>query len=56
MKEKIVSVDCGKVSRGYRLVRTANYDRSEDVKPEFRCEICSQKKTDKLRRRGIRVE
>ena len=56
VKENICCVDCGTMSRGYRLVRTENYDRSEDTRPEFRCEVCSQKKTEELRQRGIRIE
>jgi hypothetical protein len=53
VKENIVCVDCGKVARGYRLVRTENYDRSEDREPEFRCEGCSQKKSEELRKKGV---
>jgi hypothetical protein len=56
VRENIVCTDCGRISRGYRLVRTDNYDRTEDDKPEFRCEDCSQKKTRELRERGIKVE
>ncbi|MBP2144933.1 hypothetical protein J2129_000387 [Methanofollis sp. W23] len=53
VKENIACVDCGKVCRGYRLVKTANYDRTDDHAPEFRCETCSQKKTEELRARGV---
>jgi hypothetical protein len=56
VKENIVCADCGAVTRGYRLVRTENYDRSEDTKPEFRCEKCSQEKTEELRKRGIKID
>ena len=52
--ENIRCVDCGKVARGYRLVRTEGYDRS-DARPEFRCEACSEKKTQELRDRGVKV-
>jgi hypothetical protein len=55
VKENILCADCGKVSRGYRLVRTENYDRV-DAKPEFRCEECSRKKSEELRKRGVRVD
>ncbi|WP_298669115.1 hypothetical protein [uncultured Methanofollis sp.] len=53
VKENIRCVDCGKVCRGYRLVRTSNYDRTDDSAPEFRCEACSEIKTKELRERGI---
>jgi DNA-directed RNA polymerase subunit RPC12/RpoP len=56
VRENIVCSDCGKISRGYRLVRADNYDRSDHDKPEFRCEECSEKKTRQLRERGIRIE
>ncbi|MDD1672357.1 MAG: hypothetical protein LUO82_05105 [Methanomicrobiales archaeon] len=56
VREHIVCVDCGTVSRGYRLVRTDNYDRTNDSRPEFRCETCSLRKTEELRRRGIKIE
>ncbi|NYT06611.1 MAG: hypothetical protein GKC04_09665 [Methanomicrobiales archaeon] len=53
VREKIRCVDCGTVARGYRLVRTENYDRSDDHEPQFRCEACSIKKSEELKRRGI---
>ncbi|WAC05297.1 MAG: hypothetical protein OS112_01325 [Methanoregula sp.] len=56
VKENITCVDCGKVARGYRLVRSGDYDRTSDREPEFRCEECSKKKSDELRGRGVRVE
>ncbi|HZD43083.1 MAG TPA: hypothetical protein VE134_03405 [Methanomicrobiales archaeon] len=55
VRENIRCVDCGRVARGYRLVRTHNYDRSDDKAPEFRCEACSQRKTEELKQRGVRV-
>jgi hypothetical protein len=54
VRENICCVDCGRTARGYRLVRTKNYDKSGAV-PEFRCEACSQKKTEELRRKGVNV-
>lgn len=56
VREKIACVDCGKVTRGYRLVMSENYDKSHDTKPEFRCEECSKKKSAELKERGIRTE
>ncbi|NMB80124.1 MAG: hypothetical protein GYA23_13630 [Methanomicrobiales archaeon] len=56
VREKIACVDCGKVARGYRLVRSGDYDRTHDHEPEFRCEECSKKKTEQLKERGVRIE
>jgi len=55
IQEDIICVDCGKISRGYRIVKAANYDKSTDKKPQFRCEECSIRKTEELRKRGISV-
>lgn len=54
VQENIKCVDCGKIARGYRLVKTKNYDRVNHD-PQFRCEECSQKKTEELRKRGINI-
>jgi len=54
--ENIVCVDCRKKSpRGYRLVLALNYNRRKEQSPEFRCEPCSIKKTEELRKRGLQV-
>ncbi len=55
IRESTVCVDCGKKSRGYRIVRTKEYDKSHVAVPEFRCEECSIKKTEELRQRGMAV-
>ena len=55
VSDRIICVDCGRGSRGYRSVKARGYDNATDKKPEFRCEVCSQKKTDELRRRGLPV-
>ena len=44
VKENINCTDCGKLCRGYRLVKDKHYDRLNDQTPEFRCEVCSKKK------------
>jgi DNA-directed RNA polymerase subunit RPC12/RpoP len=44
-------VDCGKIARGYRLIKTKKYDKI-DALPEFRCEACSIKKENELRKQG----
>nr|WP_320162415.1 hypothetical protein [uncultured Methanoregula sp.] len=56
VKENITCVDCGKLARGYRIVKSGDYDKTHDNEPEFRCEECSKKKTEQLRERGIRIE
>ncbi|MDD1704334.1 MAG: hypothetical protein LUP97_03765 [Methanoregula sp.] len=56
VKENITCVDCGKTARGYRLVRSGSYDKAHDHEPEFRCEACSEKKSEELKGRGIRTE
>ena len=55
IKEDIVCCDCGEVCKGYRLVKSKNYDRVNDKNPEFRCEKCSSKKLEKLKDKGVFV-
>jgi hypothetical protein len=56
VRENITGVDCGRVARGYRLVRSGDYDKNNDPVPEFRCEECSKKKSGALRTKGIKIE
>lgn len=53
--ENVQCVDCGVTARGYRLVKTRNYDRTKDTGPQYRCEICSSQKTQRLRERGVEI-
>ncbi|HOJ44037.1 MAG TPA: hypothetical protein PK800_07930 [Syntrophorhabdaceae bacterium] len=55
VKDEVICVDCGKVARGYRLVKTKGYDKTRDKAPEFRCEDCSKKKAEELRKKGIEI-
>jgi hypothetical protein len=55
VKDDVFCADCGRKARGYRIIRTKGYDKTNDAKPEFRCEECSQKKTNELRQRGINI-
>ena len=55
VKDNIKCFDCGKLARGYRLVKTVNYDESEDKEPKFRCEKCSTKKTKLLKNQGVKL-
>jgi len=54
VEDNIQCYDCGKIARGYRLVKTPNYDRTKS-QPKFRCEHCSQAKTERLRQAGIQI-
>lgn len=53
VKENIRCHDCKKIARGYRLAKSSNYDRTKDLKPEFRCENCSKIKSKTLRASGV---
>lgn len=53
--EKNVCVDCGHIGRGYRVVTAPGYDKRKDKNPEFRCESCSQKKLEELRKKGVKI-
>jgi len=55
IKDIVVCVDCGREARGYRIIKAKKYDKTKDADPEFRCEACSKKKTEELRRRGIEI-
>ncbi|MDD2234975.1 MAG: hypothetical protein PHZ11_07690 [Desulfitobacteriaceae bacterium] len=55
VQEDIKCVDCGQLTRGYRLVKTNNYDRTHDKSPEFRCERCSRNKLQRLKDEGIEI-
>lgn len=55
IQEKTTCADCGKVGRGYRIVKASGYDKSKDKNPQFRCEECSKRKTEELRQRGVPV-
>ena len=55
IKEEVICSDCNKKSRGYRLVKTINYNKEEDKKPKFRCEECSVLKTNKLKLDGVKL-
>lgn len=54
IKEEISCFDCGQISRGYRLVKSENYNRETAV-PEFRCEKCSIQKSKKLKKDGVKI-
>ena len=55
IKENVSCKDCGKIARGYRLVRTKNYDRTKSI-PEYRCEECSKRKSEELKKKGVRID
>jgi hypothetical protein len=53
VQEKVECADCGNLTRGYRLVKSKNYDKSHDKHPQFRCEKCSEIKTKQMQSHGI---
>jgi hypothetical protein len=55
VRDVVRCVDCGREARGYRIIMAKEYDRTKDIHPQFRCEACSEKKTEELRRRGIEI-
>ncbi|MFH0831903.1 MAG: hypothetical protein V1886_03520 [archaeon] len=46
--------NCGKKAHLWRLVLAPNYDKRNE-KPIFLCMDCSKKKTDELRKKGIKI-
>lgn len=45
--------ECGKrVPRAYRLVKKDKYNKVRDRRPEYRCEECSIRKYEELRKKG----
>ena len=55
VKDGVTCVDCNQIARGYRLVKTKNYDKIKDKTPQFRCEACSKVKTEELKKRGVEL-
>jgi len=56
LQDNTTCFDCGKGDcRCYRLVRAKNYDRLDDKKPEFRCEACSEKRAELLKKNGVDI-
>jgi len=55
IQENIQCVECGKIARGYRLAKTAGYDKTKNA-PQFRCEECSLIKSASLRKKGIQID
>ncbi len=53
--ENITCSDCGKTSRGYRILKSLNYDKTKDKEPKFRCESCSINKVNDLKNEGIKI-
>ncbi|MFH1577832.1 MAG: hypothetical protein ABIC18_02010 [Candidatus Omnitrophota bacterium] len=53
-KEKGKCDDCGKDTSLWRLALAPNYDRRKAC-PKFFCFGCSKRRTDELRKRGIKV-
>ena len=45
---------CGKVASLWRLALAPGYDKRESA-PKYYCMECSKKRTDELRRKGIKI-
>jgi hypothetical protein len=56
IKDSINCCDCGIEAKGFRLIRTKNYDRTKDKNPQFRCEKCSEKKLEQLKEKGVQLD
>ena len=54
IQQEIKCVDCGKLAKGFRLVKTKNYDKTQDKNPQFRCEKCSKIKMKELKKKGVK--
>ncbi|MBN1698984.1 MAG: hypothetical protein JW881_15810 [Spirochaetales bacterium] len=53
IKDHISCADCEKKDiRGYRLIKAANYDKTQDRHPEFRCHECSRAKYERRKKGG----
>ena len=53
-KEKGKCDSCGKITSLWRLVLAPDYDK-RDSEPKFFCIECSKKRTDELRKKGIKI-
>ena len=53
-KEKGVCDNCGKVASLWRLASAPGYDK-RDSEPKYLCIECSKRRTDELRRKGIKI-
>jgi len=53
-KEKGNCDECGKEASLWRLALAPNYDK-RDAEPKYLCMVCSKKKTDELRSKGIKI-
>jgi hypothetical protein len=57
VQSDIPCADCGRiVDRGYRLVKTRGYDRTDDRRPQFRCHECSRQKYERHTQRAGSAE
>lgn len=50
IKDNARCSDCRKRCKGYRIVSWGKYDRSEDKHPQYRCQDCSLKKMETIKR------
>jgi len=51
IEDNVVCHDCGKTGRGYRIAEWLGYNRLQDPKPQFRCDVCKDRKFSEVSRR-----
>lgn len=49
IKENVKCADCHRKTTGYRIVQWFNYDKTNDEKPQYRCDICRKNKMLKVK-------
>ncbi|MFW6243323.1 MAG: hypothetical protein ACOC2W_04100 [bacterium] len=55
IKNNYPCYDCNNTTMVFRLIKSKNYDRTNDNNPEFRCEACSKIKMKQLIDQGIEL-
>ena len=55
IKDNVTCADCGKTGRGYRIAEWLKYNRRQDKKPEYRCEVCKDIKQQMIKEKIKKV-
>jgi len=50
IKKEVMCNDCGHIGYGYRIVEWRGYNRRVVKNPQFRCEKCSHKKFEEVKK------
>lgn len=51
IRDEVTCTDCGSIGAGYRIVEWLDYNKSNDEKPEYRCEKCRIEKMKQVKSR-----